>query len=282
MKILDSKKRIREVIEDLGNGKKVGFVPTMGALHEGHLSLIRKCKEANDICVCSIFVNPTQFNNKSDLEKYPRTLENDLKLLEQEHCDIVFIPSVKEMYPEGEISGRYSFGSLESVMEGRHRKGHFQGVATVVHKLLNIVKPHHLYLGQKDYQQYKIIEALIRQQKMNVQIVLCPIRREEDGLAMSSRNVRLRSNERKDATVLYQCLSEAKQEFKTNPIDNIKQQAVKKIAQKPSVRNVEYFEIVDADTLSPIHENAYTGKVVACVAANFGDVRLIDNMFLIS
>lgn len=290
-------KRIQELKKQLNiaksNGKTIGFVPTMGALHDGHIELVKRSKSENDITVCSIFVNPTQFNDLSDLEKYPRTLEKDSQLLAEVNCDFVFAPEVSEMYTAEELELKrqqiedkswsngqdVDFGILDKVMEGAHRPGHFNGVAQVVSKLFRIVEPNKAYFGQKDFQQLAIIRSMTAQLKMPIEIIGCPIVREADGLAMSSRNVRLTEKERAVAPLIYQTLSAVKEKANTLSVAELKSMAVKAIAQEPLMQ-LEYFEISDAATLAPIDTLSETKSAVACIALKLGAVRLIDNMIL--
>lgn len=264
-------------------GKSIGFVPTMGALHEGHLSLIRRAKEENEIVVCSIFVNPTQFNDPKDLEKYPRTLEADRQLLESVGCDLLFAPQEPDIYPEPPVL-RFSFGHLEEVMEGAHRPGHFNGVALIVSKLFHIVQPDKAYFGQKDYQQYLIIRQLVKDLSFPVQVIPCPIVREPDGLAMSSRNRRLTPEQRHEAVVLYQTLQEAKRRLLNgDSVGQVKAYVTGVFAplQKKDIR-LEYFEVADGYTLSPVQDIQEHQEIVLCMAAYVGDIRLIDNVLLFS
>ena len=261
-------------------GKSIGFVATMGALHEGHLSLIRQSNEDNDISVCSIFVNPIQFNNPQDLLRYPRTLAQDIALLEPVHCDYVFSPDEKEMYPDkGDPVPSLEFGRLEKVMEGKFRPGHFRGVAVVVKKLLDIINPDVAYFGMKDYQQLMIIRSLVSQLEIPVRIVGCPIVRESDGLAMSSRNMQLSIGERNSAPLIYQVLTKAKEKAGTLSVADLKTWATRKLSGNPSF-NVEYFEIVDKQTLLPVTSWKDKEDAMACTAVYLGGVRLIDNMEL--
>lgn len=258
-------------------GSSCGFVPTMGALHQGHIELVvRSCRE-NDITGCSIFVNPIQFNNPEDLTKYPRTLEEDLRLLSEAGCDLVFVPSVKEMYPEP-VTEKYDFGDLEKVMEGAYRPGHFNGVAVVVKKLLDIFKPDRAYFGEKDFQQLRIIQSLVRIKNIPVEIVPCATVREADGLAMSSRNRRLSAAERKIAPEIYKTLEFAKKSAGTIPVHELKQICSQMLQEKGFV--IDYFEISEVETLQPVKEWDVSGGIIACVAAFLGPVRLIDNMIL--
>jgi pantoate--beta-alanine ligase len=278
MEIITSIAQMQQRISQLHqNGKKIGFVPTMGALHQGHIALVKCCTQENDFIVSSIFVNPIQFNNPSDLEKYPRTFEKDKQMLEQAGCHLIFYPSVQEMYPVAETQV-YDFGQLDKVMEGAFRPGHFNGVAIVVKKLFDIVQPHNAYFGEKDFQQLAIIKALVKQEELNVVIKACPIVREPDGLAMSSRNTRLSTGLRSQATVIYHSLLKAKELYQGNSsVEEIKRWVEEQFRNIPQVQ-LEYFEIADPQTLTSIGKNKPPGEVVACIAACFGEVRLIDNM----
>lgn len=261
-------------------GKTVGFVPTMGALHEGHVSLVKKCCEQNDICVVSIFVNPTQFNNPDDLEKYPRTIEQDTKVLEEAGASIVFIPSVEEVYPEPD-NRQFDFGQLDKVMEGKFRPGHFNGVAQVVSRLFDIVKPDRAYFGEKDFQQLAIIRQMVRQLDIPVEIVPMPIKREVSGLAMSSRNQRLTENQKKEAVNIYKILSESKALYKNKTVDEVRSQVIESINKIDSLE-VEYFEIVDGNTLQQISSWKDSDYAVGCITVFCGEVRLIDNIIYYS
>lgn len=264
--------------QQLADGKRIGFVPTMGALHEGHLSLISRACESNDVVSASIFVNPIQFNNPSDLEKYPRTEEKDCLMLEQAGCDMVFIPDVKEMYPE-EVNFKYNFGSLETVMEGKFRPGHFNGVAIVVKKLFDIFSPHQAFFGQKDFQQLAIIRRMVEMEKLTIEITGCPTLRETDGLAMSSRNVRLSEAQRRSASFIFEMLELAKQLLSDTEVMEVQQHIVEKFADHPDFE-LEYFEICNARSLQSIKNLNDAEEVVACVAAYMGEVRLIDNRMM--
>lgn len=261
------------------SGKSTGFVPTMGALHQGHLSLIDTSKQACSITVCSIFVNPTQFNDVKDFENYPSTIEKDIDALEKAGCDVLFLPSVSEMYPNGtENVQNYQLGYLETVLEGKYRPGHFQGVCLVVHRLLNIMPADQLYLGQKDYQQCMIIKKLIELEKINTTVNICPTLRESSGLAMSSRNMRLSDDERKQALAIFKTLSYLKNNIKKGKLAELKQAAVNKLMN--SGFKVDYVEIADADNLEIIEQWDGNKRLVAVVAAFLGNVRLIDNLLL--
>ncbi len=251
----------------------------MGALHDGHLSLIQKSTSQNDVTVVSIFVNPTQFNEKSDLDKYPRTVNEDAKLLKSVGCDYLFLPSVKEIYPNGESESiELDISSLTKYMEGPNRPGHFEGVVQVVHRLLSIVGPKHLYMGQKDFQQFTIIAHMIRSLKLKTKLMVCPIKREEDGLAMSSRNVRLKKKIRVQAKVLFGTLSFVKAHQDKYTPSTLQKKAITQLTI-PQFKP-EYFVIADGHTLKPIKKMAEHKYVVACTAVWAGDVRLIDNMIL--
>jgi len=260
-------------------GIKTGFVPTMGALHGGHISLISGAKKDGNLCISSIFINPTQFNDSADFKKYPVTLENDIVVLEAAGCDVLFLPSVPEIYPQGiNAPGHYDLGTLETILEGQYRPGHFQGVCMVVHRLLEIVKPDNLYIGQKDYQQCMVIKRLIRLiglEKMT-QVKISPTLREPDGLAMSSRNMRLNDEERKNAVAIYQTLCFLKDNIEHGELAELKSKAKTRLTKKGF--KVDYVEIADAATLKII--NQWDGKqnLVALAAAFLNQVRLIDNI----
>jgi pantoate--beta-alanine ligase len=260
-------------------GKTIGFVPTMGALHEGHLELMRCARRDNDLLVASIFVNPIQFNNADDLEKYPRTLDDDIKKLEEVQCDVLFAPDAAEMYPE-KVTKKYDFGQLDKVMEGAFRPGHFNGVAIVVKKLFDIVQPHKAYFGEKDFQQLTIIKRLVEIENLPVEIVPCPIVREPDGLAMSSRNRLLTPEERKEAPFIYKTLQEAKLRRDHICANPLRQMIINRFEGNKHFK-LEYFDIVNDKTLQPI--TGWNNKVgtVACVAVWLGNVRLIDNIRII-
>ncbi len=257
--------------------QSIGFAPTMGALHQGHLELIRMAKRRGDIVVASIFVNPTQFNDPKDLEKYPRMPEQDATLLLGADCDVLFIPTVEEVYPPGlDLTVRLDFGPLERVMEGIFRPGHFAGMATVVKRLLDIVRPHHLYMGQKDFQQLSIVRSMLQQLHSPIELVMCPTVREADGLAMSSRNVRLSAGMRAAAPAIYQSLLAAQEAFQTEPAEKIQTRALQQM--RNAGLQPEYFELVDGFTLLPVAQREDHAFVVACTAVFAGDVRLIDNL----
>ena len=264
------------LIDSKRNGKRVGLVPTMGALHKGHLSLVERCVRENDICVVSVFVNPTQFNDKHDLETYPRTLEADCALLESAGCDFVFAPSVEEMYPEPDTR-TFDFGTVMQVMEGAKRPGHFNGVAQVVSKLFYIVEPDNAYFGEKDFQQIAVIRAMVKQLQIPVQINACPIVREADGLALSSRNTRLTPALRQKAPLIARTLQESKALAATKSVREVIDYVVNTLNADPDLE-VEYYEIVDGDSLVSIQDWKDTSYAVGCVTVYCGEVRLIDNI----
>ncbi len=248
----------------------------MGALHDGHLSLLKLARNYADDVVCSIFVNPTQFNDPKDLEKYPRPIERDIQMLTDAGCDVLFNPTVDEMYSPGE-TWHLDIGPLENILEGKYRPGHYQGVTQVVYKLFDIIKPDYALFGQKDYQQVKVISRMVDILKMPVNLVMCPIVREPGGLAMSSRNVHLSVQEKQDSLILSQTLMQVKQQFDPEKINELRQMAMSNINQNRDV-TLDYFEIVDADSLMPISRQ--TKQMVALVAAKVGNTRLIDNILL--
>lgn len=273
-------KHIKELSASLkeykAKGRKIGFVPTMGALHKGHLSLIERCAKENDIIVVSIFVNPTQFNDKNDLKNYPRTLEKDLALMEPFKVDFVFNPEVEEMYPEPDTRV-FEFGELGNVMEGKHRPGHFNGVAQVVTKLFDIVKPDKAYFGEKDFQQLAIIKHFVKTLNIPVEIIGCPILRETDGLAMSSRNMLLSEKHRKSAPLIFKTLQKAKQLKEIHDIDETINMVISDINACPELE-VEYFEIVNDLTLQPVKSWKDNCNKAGCIAVKAGQIRLIDNI----
>ncbi|MDR0971988.1 MAG: pantoate--beta-alanine ligase [Bacteroidales bacterium] len=274
MKIINTIEEISQITDRLKQeGKTIGFVPTMGALHKGHISLISRSKEENDVTICSIFVNPIQFNNKEDLEKYPIRTDEDILILEESNCDILFIPSQEEVYFEP-ATERFSFGKLEEVLEGKQRPGHFNGVATVVSRLFKWIKPNKAYFGEKDYQQVAIIKDMVKQLDMPIEIIPCPIIREEDGLAISSRNLLLSSDARKLAPKIHSILIKSayqKDNLTFSQIKSFVSSEFKLIKEM----DLEYFEIVDDETLQPITKKQENG-VVGFIAVWLDGVRLID------
>ncbi|MHB8260851.1 MAG: pantoate--beta-alanine ligase [Bacteroidia bacterium] len=256
----------------------IGFVPTMGALHEGHISLIKQSKQCCEITICSVFVNPNQFNDKGDLARYPRTPEADIKILEDAGCDIVFMPSAEEIYPKDDTRV-FDFGTLDKVLDGAYRPGHFNGVAQVVSRLFDIVKPHKAFFGLKDYQQVLIIKKMVEQLQLKVEIVACPILREPDGLAMSSRNTLLNLEERKAASLIPRLLQEARELSKSISLVDVKNRLLAQVSTNPLLK-ADYIEFCDTDTLQTVSEIS-TDKKIICLAAIFsGKIRLIDNLFI--
>jgi pantoate--beta-alanine ligase len=276
--------------QETASGRSVGFVPTMGALHAGHISLISISNLETDITVCSIFVNPTQFNDPKDFQKYPITLEKDIAMLEAAGTDILFLPDVPELYPDGTGGlGHYDLGSLETLLEGKYRPGHFQGVCQVMHRLLNIVRPDHLFMGQKDYQQCMVIQRLLTLMNLPTLMGLpthvglptrlhrCPIIRESDGLAMSSRNLRLNPTQRVNATAIFHALQSLNQNFRIQPTTALADAAA--ILKKADFQ-IDYISVADTATLEPVSDPTSPAGFIALIAAFQGDIRLIDNMIL--
>ena len=277
MNIVHTIKDLQAALEALrAQGKTVGLVPTMGALHAGHASLVKRCVAENDATVVSVFVNPTQFNDKNDLAKYPRTLDADCRLLEACGATFAFAPSVEEMYPEPDTR-HFSYAPLDTVMEGAFRPGHFNGVCQVVSKLFDIVKPDRAYFGEKDFQQLAIIREMVRQMHFPLEIVGCPIVREEDGLALSSRNMRLSAEERQQALHISKTLFESRDYAATHTVAETQRFVEDSIAAVSGLR-LEYFELVDGDTLQKIANWEDTDYAVGCITVFCGEVRLIDNI----
>lgn len=277
MQIIHTTAELRNALAAYGKTHTgIGFVPTMGALHEGHIQLVTRCAHENNLCVVSIFVNPTQFNDPNDLTNYPRTPEKDCALLEKAGCDLVFMPSVEEMYPSPDTRV-FDFGSLATVMEGNARPGHFNGVAQIVSKLFDSVQPNRAYFGEKDFQQLAIIRELVRQQASSIEIVACPIVREADGLAMSSRNRRLSPEEREKANQIAALLFKSRTFVGNKTIQETIQWITDELGKVPVFR-LDYFEIVDGKTLQPIESWDASEYIVGCVAVFCGKVRLIDNI----
>lgn len=281
MKLFTTIKEVQAYLNSKkAQGQTVGFVPTMGALHEGHLALLKRSKTENDLTVCSIFVNPTQFNNTEDLKNYPRSLQQDAKLLKETGCDVLFSPEESEMYPEGETTIMdVDFGMLDKVMEGKYRPGHFRGVAVVVKKLFDIVLPDQAYFGKKDFQQLAVIRHMVNSLHLPASIVGCETVREADGLAMSSRNMRLTIAERELAPKIYQVMMSVKEKSGKVPVRVLKKWAVDEIQKNKGLR-VEYFEIGDKESLQPLENWDHKERAMAFTAVFLGDVRLIDNIEL--
>ncbi len=277
MKRVTTIKDLQEILSAAqAAGQRVGFVPTMGALHAGHLQLVAQCVAENDVCVVSIFVNPTQFNDANDLIKYPRTLEQDCQLLEAAGCSLVFAPEVSEIYPEPDTR-QFDLGSVAEVMEGKFRPGHFNGVAQVVSKLFEIVHPDRAYFGEKDFQQIAVIRNMAKIIESRVEIIACPIVREADGLAMSSRNTRLTEEQRKIAPKIAETLQRSTIFATENSVEQTIEQVVQTLNETEQLE-VEYFEIVDGHTLQPVTNWESAPYIVGCITVYCGEVRLIDNI----
>ncbi len=278
MKIFNTKAELEQHLSVLKhNGLRIGFVPTMGALHQGHLSLINLAKQQTDVVVCSIFVNPTQFNDPKDLELYPKPIDSDIEKLESVHCDVLFNPVTSEMYSENE-QWALDLDGLDLLLEGEQRPGHYQGVTQIVKKLFDCVQPQKAFFGQKDYQQFLVIEKMVKKLAMKVELVMCPIVREADGLAMSSRNIRLSAEERKNALAIYQTLCWMKDHFGDHDLHELKAIGTEKLQKSPGIV-FEYLEICDGDSLL-VATDQNPKKLVVLVAAKLGNTRLIDNILL--
>lgn len=279
MQVFNTKNELISLLDNYRKeGKKIGFVPTMGALHEGHLSLVKESRKNSDITVVSIFVNPTQFNDPEDLKRYPRTLDKDTELLATVGCDVVFAPSVEEIYPEPD-NRKFDFGYLESVMEGAKRPGHFNGVGQVVSRLFDIVRPEKAFFGMKDFQQVAIIRNMVKQLKYDIEIVACPIIREESGLARSSRNTLLDEEHKRNAPHIYATLKKAREMASQMNVGELKEWIKREIDSNPCLET-EYVEIVDDTTLKVTEDWKESGTKVICVAVYAGKIRLIDNMVI--
>lgn len=279
MQIFKTKDALKKYIKkERKEDKSIGFVPTMGTLHIGHLSLIENARKSNDVVVCSIFVNPKQFNNKDDLLKYPRNINKDINLLKRQNCDILFCPNEEEMYPGDNHQNKTSFyfGDLDKEMEGKQRLGHFQGVATIVNKFFELLQPCTAYFGEKDFQQVLIVRKMIEQMDMKVKVISCPIIREKNGLALSSRNERLNNAQKQEATLIYQALLKIKETASKVSVGE-----AKKIAEnmfEKSHLELDYVKICDENTLKEVKEIGTSNSVRAFIAAYIGNIRLIDNM----
>ncbi len=272
---------LQQYLEDVKQKRRsIGFIPTMGALHDGHLSLIKRAKEETSCVVVCIFVNPTQFNDTADLDKYPRTIANDILQLTSVETDVLFFPDVEEVYPKGlNTKLELDFGQLATVMEGEFRPGHFDGMAQVVNRLLEIVKPNKLFMGQKDFQQAAIVRSMLKQTESNTELIICPIVREMDGLAMSSRNVRLTTENRKNAPKISKLLIELGTKIKRENFDKLKEEFAKEINSLPEFK-LEYIDIVDGITLQSVDAYDDSDFIVVCIATWAGKIRLIDNYIL--
>ena len=278
MDIFTEKLTLKARISKLkSQNKTIGFIPTMGALHRGHLSLIKKAQKKNDIVVVSIFINPTQFDKAEDLINYPKTLKNDIQLLKSVACNILFHPSVKEVYGENTVSEKFNFDGLEHEMEGKYREGHFDGVGTIVKTLFEIVNPDKAYFGQKDFQQLQIIKKMVKQNRLPLKVKGCKIFREKDGLAMSSRNARLSKEHRAAATFIYKTLKKTKKRFQTKSVNEIYDWVTNQFKNHPLLQ-LEYFTIADEKTLKTIETKESDKKYRAFIAVFAGEIRLIDNI----
>ena len=277
MKIFKLKEELKSYLNSQEKDKIISFVPTMGALHDGHLSLILNAKQNSDLVICSIFINPTQFNNLKDLEKYPKTPNSDIKALDNINCDVVYMPEVADLYQKNEKLKQYQFNGLDKFMEGKGRPGHFNGVATVIEKLFRIIHPNKAYFGQKDLQQLQIIKYLTKQLNFDTEIIGVSTKREESGLAMSSRNKRLSIKDSEKATLIYKTLTFIKENAYKHPIKELKEICIQMFNDEPEL-NLEYLEIVSLDNLHPIDLYNYNGRNAACIAASISSVRLIDNI----
>jgi pantoate--beta-alanine ligase len=280
MKIFDKKQALKVELSKLkAQNKTIGFIPTMGALHEGHLSLIKKAQKKNDFVVVSVFVNPTQFNNQEDLDKYPKTLENDVKLLQSVSCDFLFNPSVEEIYSKNVSAEEFDFDGLEHQMEGKFRAGHFDGVGTIVKTLFEIVEPDKAYFGQKDFQQLQIIKKMVEKHQLKVKVKGCPIFREADGLAMSSRNTRLTKEHRLIAPFIYKTLKKARKKFSSESASKVNEWVENQFKKQPLLE-LEYFTIANEKTLKSTKNKKTNKKYRAFIAVFAGEIRLIDNIKL--
>ena len=277
MKTFTLKSELKSYLNGIRKDKIVSFIPTMGSLHEGHLSLLQKAKESSDIVVCSIFVNPIQFNNSSDFEKYPRTTEIDINILTEKKCTILYLPEVSDLYQENEQVKQFDFDGLDNFMEGEGRKGHFNGVATIVEKLFRIISPEKAFFGEKDLQQLQIIKYISKQLQIPIEIIGVPTKREESGLAMSSRNKLLSEKNLQKATLIYHILRYIKENSDNFTVDQLKKVAIEKFSYQTDI-TLEYLEIVSLKTLQPISEFRIKNKNAACIAASISSVRLIDNI----
>ena len=278
MIIFKEQKELKKYLSKLNN-RIIGFVPTMGALHQGHISLISKSNELCDITVCSIYVNPTQFNNADDLLKYPKTIKDDIKILQENKCDILYCPEDEDLYKENEKPKKYRFNGIELYLESKYRPGHFNGVATIVEKLLNIINPQKIFFGEKDLQQLMIIKTLIKQKNILTEVVGCPTIREENGLAKSSRNQHLSKIDREHCGVIYKQLINFKHLFNEMDLSELKKQIITNITSRNKIK-IEYLELVNLDTFEPDETPSKKVKYAVCIAVSISGVRLIDNIIL--
>jgi len=278
MIILKEQKELKIYLAKL-NSNSIGFVPTMGALHQGHMSLIKKSNKSCDVTICSIYVNPTQFNNADDLLKYPKTIKDDIKILQENKCDILYCPEDDDLYKVNEKRIEYRFNGIELYLEGKYRPGHFNGVATIVEKLLNIINPQKIFLGEKDLQQLMIIKNLVMQKNLLTEVIGCPTIREENGLAKSSRNQHLSKIDREHCGVIYKQLLAFKHLFKKKDLSELKNQIIINITNGNKI-NIEYFELINMDTFESVEAYHKNIKYAVCIAVTISGVRLIDNIIL--
>jgi pantoate--beta-alanine ligase len=261
------------------NSNSIGFVPTMGALHQGHMSLIKKSNQSCNITICSIYVNPTQFNNTDDFLKYPKTIKDDIKNLQENKCDILYCPEDEDLYKENEKPKEYKFNGIELCLEGKYRPGHFNGVATIVEKLLNIINPQKIFLGEKDLQQLMIIRNLVTQKHLLTEVIGCPTIREQNGLAKSSRNQHLSPTDREYSGIIYKQLLNFKNLYKKMDLIELKKQTIINITYSNKI-NIEYFELINIDTFESVKAYHKNIKYAVCIAVTISGVRLIDNIIL--
>ena len=278
MIIFKEQKELKKYLTKLNNSL-IGFVPTMGALHQGHISLIKRSNKSCNITICSIYINPTQFNNIDDFLNYPKTIKDDIKILKDNNCDILYCPEDTDLYKANEKPGEYSFNGIEHYLEGSYRPGHFNGVATIVEKLLNIIKPQKIFFGEKDLQQLMIIKNLIKQKNILTQVIGCPTIREENGLAKSSRNQHLSKIDREQCGVIYKQLLVFKHLFEKMDISELKNQIIINITNGNKI-NIEYFELINMDTFESVEAYHKNIKYAVCIAVTISGVRLIDNIIL--
>ena len=278
MIILKEQKELKKYLAKL-NSNSIGFVPTMGALHQGHISLIKKSNKSCNITICSIYVNPTQFNNTDDLLKYPRTMKDDIKILQKNRCDILYCPEDNDLYKVNEKRIEYRFNGIELYLEGKYRPGHFNGVATIVEKLLNIINPQKIFLGEKDLQQLMIIKNLVKQKHLLTEVIGCPTIREQNGLAKSSRNQHLSKIDRQYCGIIYKQLLAFKHLFRKMDLSELKNQIIINITNGNKI-NIEYFELINMDTFESVEAYHKNIKYAVCIAVTISGVRLIDNIIL--
>ena len=278
MIIFKEQKELKKHLTKINNSL-IGFVPTMGALHQGHISLIKKSNNTCNITICSIYVNPTQFNNTDDFLNYPKTIKDDIKILQDNNCDILYCPENTDLYKANEKPGEYNFNGIELYLEGKYRPGHFNGVATIVEKLLNVIKPQKIFFGEKDLQQLMIIKTLVKQKNILTEVIGCPTIREENGLAKSSRNQHLSKIDREHCGVIYKQLTDFKHLFYKMDLGELKKQIITNITSRNKIK-IEYLELVNLDTFEPDETPSKKVKYAVCIAVSVSGVRLIDNIIL--